>query len=126
MAHDMGAQVHLHSHGAIVPLLDDLADCGFDFINPFDEDEGFDIESILKTYSGKFVVVGGIPTSFWSWNEQEQRSHLERMASLARKYGRFIFMDAGGVPENITQTDFERILQLSRQVRGVDGVCGAV
>jgi len=124
MAHDMGAQVHLHSHGAIVPLLNDLADCGFDFINPFDEDEGFDIESILKTYSDKFVVVGGIPTSFWSWNEQKQRSHLERMASLARKYGRFILMDAGGVPENITRTDFEKILEISRQARGVDGICG--
>jgi hypothetical protein len=46
------------------------------------------------------------------------------MASLARKYGRFILMDAGGVPENITRTDFEKILQLSRQARGVDGVCG--
>ena len=125
-AHEMGAQVHLHSHGGIVPLLDDLADCGFDFINPFDADEGFDIEWILKTYADKFVVVGGIPTSFWSWDAQRQRSHLERIASLARKYGSFIFMDAGGVPENIKRSDFERILQVSREVRSVEGVYGAV
>ena len=119
-AHSMGAQVHLHSHGAISPLLEDLADCGFDFINPFDPEEGFDLEHVLKTYSDKFVIVGGFPTSFWNWSPASQEKHLEKTAFLARKYGRCIFMDSGGIPENITTQDFKRILDISRQVRGVN------
>ena len=34
LAHKYDATVHLHSHGAIHPLLDDLVECGFDFVNP--------------------------------------------------------------------------------------------
>jgi hypothetical protein len=65
--HEHGARVHLHSHGAIEPILDDLAQCGFDFINPFDPEEGWDVEAVLQKYSDQFVVVGGFPTTFWNW-----------------------------------------------------------
>ena len=126
MAHDMGAQVHLHSHGAISCLLDDFVDCGFDFVNPFDSEEGFDIEQILKRYCEKFVVVGGIPASFWNWDDREQQEHLRRMVLLAKKYGRFILMDSGGIPENVTRQDYERILSVSRTLRDINSVCGTV
>ena len=65
--HQKGVLVHLHSHGAISPILNDLVDCGFDIINPFDPEEGFDIEQVLRDYSKHFVVVGGMPASFWEW-----------------------------------------------------------
>lgn len=119
LAHARGATVHLHSHGAIQPILDDLVECGFDMINPFDPEEGHDIEAVLKRYADQFVVVGGFPTRFWSWAAERQEAYLEKMGGLARKYVRYIFMDSGGVPEHVTREDFERINACSRRVRGV-------
>jgi uroporphyrinogen-III decarboxylase len=117
MAHSYGATVHLHSHGAIHPLLDDLAECGFDFINPFDPEEGFDIEEILKKYSHKFVITGGFPGSFWYWSPEKQKIYLKQMSKLGRKYKRFIFMDSSGVPDDISKEDFDRITKISQKYR---------
>ncbi len=117
LAHSKGAAVHLHSHGAIHDLLDDLVDCGFDFINPFDPEEGYDIEQVLKNYSDKFVVTGGFPGSFWYWPAEKQDSYLKKMAELGKKYRRFIFMDSSGVPEDLRPEDFERITSISKSYR---------
>ncbi|HBG27669.1 MAG: hypothetical protein A2Y10_10295 [Planctomycetes bacterium GWF2_41_51] len=117
LAHENGVTIHLHSHGTIHPLLNDLVECGFDFINPFDPEEGFDIEKILEQYSKKFVVVGGFPGTFWYWPNQKQEEYLSRMAELGRKYKRFIFMDSSGVPDNISAADYLRITQLSKAAR---------
>jgi uroporphyrinogen-III decarboxylase len=120
LAHSYGGTVHLHSHGAIHPLLDDLVECGFDFINPFDPEEGFDIENVLDNYSDKFVVVGGFPADFWYWQQQKQRQYLEKMAALGTKYPRFIFMDSGGVPDDITAETYMEITQMSEIERNIE------
>ncbi len=124
--HELGTDIHLHSHGAITPILDDLVECNFDFINPFDPEEGHDLEGLLKNYSSHFVVVGGFPTSFWNWEAEQQNNYLETIAELGHKYGRLIFMDSGGVPENVSREDFDRINEVSRKVRGVEKQEGAV
>lgn len=119
LAHSKGAAVHLHSHGAITPLLDDLVECGFDFVNPFDPEEGFELEWILEKYADKFVIVGGFPASFWGWTFDRQKQHLEKLAGLGRKTGRLIFMDSGGIPESVGRDDYEKIINLSAELRGV-------
>ncbi|AQQ70938.1 methylcobalamin:coenzyme M methyltransferase [Limihaloglobus sulfuriphilus] len=119
LAHSRSATVHLHSHGAIHELLDDLVDCGFDFINPFDPEEGYDIENILKNYSDKFVVVGGFPGSFWYWPLQQQDEYLNQMAALGKKYPRFIFMDSSGIPNDITAEKYLKITEMSKIARNV-------
>jgi uroporphyrinogen decarboxylase len=126
LAHNSGVTVHLHSHGAISKILDDLADCSFDFVNPFDPEEGFDIENILRNYSNNFTLCGGLPASFWELKEDKQTEIIEKNGRLARKYGHFIFMDSGGIPENTSRQDFERVLGLSRKVRNVSGSNGYV
>jgi uroporphyrinogen-III decarboxylase len=124
--HALGGDVHFHCHGAITQLMDDLIDCHFDFMNPFDPEEKHVLEDVMKNYSQHFVVVGGFPTSFWVWGEEKQNAYLKEIADLGKTYGRLIFMDSGGVPENVTPEDFERINRVSRDVRGVNGVPGCV
>ncbi len=124
--HELGGRVHFHTHGANQPILDDLVECGFDFINPFDPEEGWNIEEVLRNYSDKFVVVGGFPTKFWYWGAEEQEKYLIQMGELGRKYPRYIFMDSGGVPEDVTREDFERITEVSRRERGVERVAGCI
>ncbi|MEN6384918.1 MAG: uroporphyrinogen decarboxylase family protein [Phycisphaerales bacterium] len=120
LAHSKGVTVHLHSHGAIHELLEDLADCGFDFINPFDPEEGYDIEYILKTYSKKFVVVGGFPGSFWHWPAEKQFTYLKKNAELGKKYNRYIFMDSSGVPDDLTLEDYANVTRMSKKARGIE------
>lgn len=122
LVHGLGGDVHLHSHGAIGKILGDLAECGFDFINPFDPEERHDLDDVMENYSRRFVVVGGFPASFWEWKPDEQETYLEKIGKLSRRYGRFIFMDSGGVPENVSRANFERVNALSRRVRGVEGI----
>ncbi len=124
--HELGGDVHLHSHGANTQILDDFAECGFDFINPFDPEEGYDIEQLLKDYSSQFVIVGGFPTSFWKWDAEQQNAYLEEHGALGKKYGRLIFMDSGGVPDDVTREDFDRITEVSRKARGVGEFPGTI
>lgn len=124
LVHGMGGDVHLHSHGAIGKILDDLVECGFDFINPFDPEEKHDLNFLMENYSRHFVIVGGFPASFWEWTPDEQEAYLEKIGKLAREYGRLIFMDSGGIPENVAREDFERVNAISRRVRGVEGCTG--
>ncbi|MFI4910888.1 MAG: uroporphyrinogen decarboxylase family protein [Sedimentisphaeraceae bacterium JB056] len=124
--HEKGVLVHLHSHGAISPVLNDIADCGFDFVNPFDPEEGFDIEYLLKEYSKEFVIVGGLPASFWLWDRQKQLKNVEYLIKLGHEYGRFVLMDSGGIPEGVTKDDYDFITSKSRQLRGIEEVDYAV
>jgi len=124
LAHKSSVQVHFHSHGSITPLLDDIADCGFDFVNPFDPEEDFDIQKLLDDYSDKFIIVGGMPAAFWEKPQQEQDKILTDLITMGKKSGRFILMDSGGIPENVTNENYEHIINLSRKLRGVEGVEG--
>jgi uroporphyrinogen-III decarboxylase len=124
--HALGGDVHLHSHGAITKILDDLVECGFDFINPFDPEEKNDINLLMEKYSSHFVIVGGFPASFWEWENQDQEDYLKRIADLGKKHGRLIFMDSGGIPENVSPEDFDRVSQISRKVRGVEDHPGLI
>jgi uroporphyrinogen-III decarboxylase len=125
-SHDLGAAVHLHCHGAIQPIFPDILSCGFDFINPFDPEEGWDIEQVLIEYGERFVLVGGFPTVFWDWPDRRQEDYLQKMIRLSQKYGRFILMDSGGIPESVSKSELDRITEISRQLRGVEKVEGCV
>lgn len=120
--HERGGEVHLHSHGAIGKILDDLVECGFDFINPFDPEEKHDIPNLMQNYSRHFIIVGGFPASFWEWQPEDQENHLVKLALLGQTHGRLIFMDSGGIPENVKKEDFDRVNAISRKVRGIPKV----
>ncbi len=119
--HELGGHVHLHTHGAVAKIMDDLVECNFDFINPFDPEEKHDIPELMKNHGNHFIIVGGFPTSFWVWEPERQEAYLEQMAAWEKQHarGRLIFMDSGGVPDDITRQDFERINTISRRVRGL-------
>ncbi len=117
LAHAHGVDVHLHSHGAITPLLDDLAECGFDYINPFDPNENFDLDELLPRYADRFIFCGGMPTDFWKLPDAEQDAVIARAVARYRRYGRYLLMDSGGIPEDVTPEQFRRVLQISEQMR---------
>jgi hypothetical protein len=55
-----------------------------------------------------------------------QQRHLEQLADIANKKGKFIFMDSGGVPENVTRQNFDKLLEYSRKLRAAENCPYAV
>lgn len=60
--HERGIKVIYHSDGNLMPILDDLAACGIDGLNPIEVCSGMDIREIHRRYP-HLILVGGIDVS---------------------------------------------------------------
>ena len=63
------------------------------------------------------MITGGVPTDFWYWQAERKMQYFEYLQDIYEKYGHFIWMDSGGVPENISDTQYVEILSMSRNIR---------
>ena len=108
---------HLHSHGRIVKILEDVVETGFDMVNPLDADEGMDLKEIKEQYGRRITLVGGMHKYFFDWDSATQETYLKEAVSIGRKGGGYIVMDTGGIPENVEPDAFNRFLEMSRRIR---------
>jgi hypothetical protein len=115
--HEQGAVVHLHSHGAIMPVAGDLAEAGFDILNPIDPDDQMPLAEVREIVGPKMILCGGMSKYFFDWDRDRQADCLKRVVADGRKLGPHILMDAGGIPENVTRQDFDEFLSMSRATR---------
>lgn len=104
LCHGYGRILHMHSHGNIKQIMNDLCDIGIDILNPVDPSEGMDMASLLRDYGKKITFAGGINKFFYSWPRDEQKKYLTNLFSTV-KYG-FFLMDSGGIPENVQSDDW--------------------
>jgi len=119
MAHEYGARVHLHSHGNITKILPLVLSTGVDMIDPFDIYEHMDLVAFLEEHRGcRTVPVGGCHKFFFDWDRDRQNDYLTDLFGRAKKAGRWMFMDTGGIPETVTKETYEflleRLVELSR------------
>ena len=117
LCHAHGAYLHLHSHGNINQIMDDIAESGIDLMNPLDPCDGMDLPAVKRKYGDKMTFVGGIDKFFFEWDAEQQRAHIFDLAEKAG--GGFVLMDSGGVPENVTREGFERICAIFEEVKRV-------
>ena len=118
LCHAAGVRVHLHSHGAILPVVPLLAEAGFDILNPLDPDDGMPLEQTRHAAGERMVLCGGMDKHFWDWPLDRQRDCLADLIKRSRKCEPFILMDSGGVPDNVTRERFAAFLAMSREARG--------
>lgn len=118
LCHDYGAVLHLHSHGNIRAILPRLVDAGIDIINPFDPFETGDLREIKEAFGRRITLAGGMHRFFFSWNGDEMEAYMRETVGMARRGGGYIWMDSGGIPENITQQTYDQYREISRRVRG--------
>ncbi len=104
LCHGYGRIVHMHSHGNINQIIDDLCAIGIDILNPVDPTEGMDLAALSKKYGRKITFAGGINKFFYNWSRAEQRAYLENLF-LTVPDG-FFLMDSGGIPENVQPDDW--------------------
>ena len=109
-----GAVLHMHSHGNINPIMDDLYDLGIDMLNPVDPTESMDLGELAERYGDRITFVGGINKFFFDWEEAEQREYLEKLYSSVT--AGFFLMDSGGIPECVDRAEWQRFNQMKDEL----------
>jgi len=119
LCHKYNAYLHMHSHGNINSIMDDLYSAGIDMLNPNDPNEGMDIVELKNRYGDKITFVGGIDKFFFEWYYNKQEEYIINL--IKNTGGGFILMDSGGVPENVTNERFKMIRDLFEYVKNIGG-----
>ncbi len=123
LVHSYGAVVHMHSHGAILPVLPLLAEAGVDILNPLDPDDDMPMAAARAAVGKKMVLCGGMDKHFWDWTPEKQAEHLQFVVAEGRRLGPHILMDSAGVAGNVTKENFDSFLAMSREIRGAGRRC---
>jgi len=118
LVHAYGAVVHMHSHGAILPILGDIASAGVDILNPLDPDDHMPMAEARAAVGPKVALCGGMNKHFFDWSKDEQVAHLREVIAAGRKLGPHILMDSGGIPDSVERPWFDWFLATSRELRG--------
>lgn len=116
--HGAGGVLHMHSHGNINAILDDVVAAGIDMLNPLDRTDGMDLAAIRERYPRLTLVGGGIDKFLYDRPLDEIAAGLRRSVEVCGRQGRFLFMDPGGIPEDIDNERYVAIRQISRRERG--------
>jgi hypothetical protein len=117
LVHAYGAVVHMHSHGAILPVLPDLAAAGIDLLNPLDPDDKMPMDQVRAVVGLKVVLCGGMHKLFFEWTADEQSRHLKEVMANGRRCWPHILMDSAGILDSVDKKWFTGFLQLSREIR---------
>ena len=87
-------------------------------LDPFDTYESMDLVSFMEAQPGsRTVPVGGLHKFFFSWGRDEQNVWLTSLFSRAKKLGRWIFMDPGGVPDGTTRETWDFLINRLAELR---------
>ena len=107
----------MHSHGAILPILQDIAVAGIDIINPLDPDDKMLMGQAREAVGSKVVLCGGMNKHFFDWPRDKQAEYLKQVVKEGKENGPHILMDSGGIPENICKEDLKWFLSASYDIR---------
>lgn len=117
VVHGAGGVLHMHSHGNINEILDDIVGTGVDMLNPLDSADGMDVGAIRERHPGLTLVGGGINKFLYDRPLDEIEAGLRRSIDVAGP-ARLVLMDPGGIPVDIPGERYLAIRGLSRRVRG--------
>ena len=117
VVHGYGKVVHLHSHGAIMPILKDISESGIDILNPLDPDENMDFAAVREAVGPKMILCGGMNKFFFEWDRETQRATLRDTVAAGQRFGPHILMDSGGIPENAGVERVRQFLADSYKIR---------
>jgi len=118
VVHSFGGVLHMHSHGNINPILDQVVGAGVDMLNPLDPTDGMDLADIRQRYPKLTLVGGGIDKFIYDRPLDEIEARLHRSVELYGRRGRFVLMDPSGIVENTDNARYQAIRRISRQERG--------
>lgn len=110
LCHSYSSILHMHSHGNINPILEDIYACGIDILNPLDPNEGMNMAKLSQQHGDRLTFAGGLDKFFFNWSMEEQREALQSLATTMNKG--FFFMDSGGIPESVTIEQWKNYIRI--------------
>ena len=116
--HSFGGALHMHSHGNINAILDDVVGAGIDMLNPLDSTDGMNLGGIRERHPRLTLVGGGIDKFMYDRPLGEIEAGLRRSIDAAGRRGRFAVMDPGGIPDTLDRARYQAIRRIGRRARG--------
>lgn len=114
-----GMMMILHSCGYIMELLPLIIETGFDCLQPMEVKAGNDLLQIKAQYGDKIALMGGIDVRAMADPdpaviEQEISSKIP----LAKLGGGYIYHSDHSIPDNVSFSQYQRVMELVRQYGG--------
>lgn len=98
LCHAHGVIMHLHSHGHIQDIMDDIVEAGVDLINPIGPSDKNDLAMFKRNWGDKIVIQGGISTTIAQMSAAEMDEHIAQVMETGVKGGRFFPRTESGIP----------------------------
>ena len=114
LCHSYGAYFHLHSHGHIEGIMDDLVAVGVDMINPIGPTDNNDLAMFKRKWGDKITINGGISATLAHMTMDEMKEHIFSVYETGRVGGRFFPLSEGGIPL-MDKDKLEYLLQLRNE-----------
>jgi len=117
LCHGYEAFLHVHSHGHILPVIDDLMDAGIDMMDPLGPSDGINLNDLLPRCHGRMVIAGGISKYIGRMTMAELDAHLKEVISIGARHGGFILRSEGGIPPDMSREALKFYLTRGRHYR---------
>jgi hypothetical protein len=98
LCHRYGALFHLHSHGHIEGIMDDIVAAGVDILNPVGPSDNNDLAMFKRRWGGRITLQGGISSKIADMDEGAMCAHVFDVVNTGRIGGRFFPRSESGVP----------------------------
>ncbi len=105
--HEAGLAVIFHSDGDVREILDDLASCGIDGLNPLEKAAGMDVYEIRRRHPG-LILVGGVDVSRLMpfGTPEEVRRETRRMVAELGSEGRLLIGSSTEIGNDIPLANY--------------------
>ena len=114
-AHAKGIPAYLHSCGDIRPFIPELVTMGLDGLNPLEVKAGVDPLAVKREFGDRLLLHGGFNALLWNYVE-EMEAAVRRDLPILMKGGGYIFATDHSTPSNVSLQDFQRIVQVVKDV----------
>ena len=111
----LGIYFFMHSCGAIGPLIPMLARAGVQLLQPLQATAGLDVCELKSEFGDRLAFMGNINARIMS-DPAAIEDEIRRKLPAAARGGGYIFSSDHSVPSDVSLRDYERILQLAREL----------
>lgn len=98
LCHSKGKLLHLHSHGHIQDVVDDIVEAGVDILNPVGPSDHNDLAYFADTWGEQITLLGGISTTVAGMGDEEINQHVAEVMKNGRRSPRFMPRTESGIP----------------------------
>ncbi len=114
--HGEGLPVILHSCGCVKELIPRFIEDGLDCLQPLEQKAGMDLVELKREFGDKLAFMGGIDVRAMADSDPAViEEEIATNIPIAKQGGGYIYHSDHSVPNNVSFSQYERVLDLVRQ-----------